>query len=209
MQLIKNNQTGRSMIEMLGVLAIVGVLSVGSIAGYSKAMLKYKLNNHAQAINSLLNNLLQIKDSLPTSNETTLYYADLLRKLNLLPDGITYVSSTTIKDKYFNINMSPLYYTNKVDGFGEIEIYFGANADHLADVCRNIMFAAKENAANISNVQVLRSGGTANTTRSKICVDKDCNGKDKKCLSLITLQDTETFCLGCVNYTNCKIAIIW
>ena len=30
--------TGRSMVEMLGVLAIIGVLSVGAIAGYSKAM---------------------------------------------------------------------------------------------------------------------------------------------------------------------------
>ena len=28
------NQNGRSMIEMLGVLAIIGVLSVGGIAGY-------------------------------------------------------------------------------------------------------------------------------------------------------------------------------
>ncbi|MBR2136742.1 MAG: prepilin-type N-terminal cleavage/methylation domain-containing protein [Alphaproteobacteria bacterium] len=33
----KTNQSGRSMIEMLGVLAIIGVLSVGGIAGYSKA----------------------------------------------------------------------------------------------------------------------------------------------------------------------------
>ena len=38
------NQTGRSMIEMLGVLAIIGVLSVGGIVGYSKAMQKQKLN---------------------------------------------------------------------------------------------------------------------------------------------------------------------
>ncbi|MBQ8671083.1 MAG: prepilin-type N-terminal cleavage/methylation domain-containing protein [Alphaproteobacteria bacterium] len=37
---IKNNESGRSMIEMLGVLAIIGVLSVGGIAGYSKAMQK-------------------------------------------------------------------------------------------------------------------------------------------------------------------------
>ena len=35
-----NNEKGRSMIEMLGVLAIIGVLSVGGIAGYSKAMMK-------------------------------------------------------------------------------------------------------------------------------------------------------------------------
>ncbi len=44
--------TGRSMVEMLGVLAIIGVLSVGAIAGYSKAMMKYKLNK--QAVTSIL-----------------------------------------------------------------------------------------------------------------------------------------------------------
>ena len=37
------SQSGRSMIEMLGVLAIIGVLSVGGIAGYSKAMEKWKI----------------------------------------------------------------------------------------------------------------------------------------------------------------------
>ena len=40
----KHNQSGRSMIEMLGVLAIVGVLSAGGIAGYSMAMQSYKTN---------------------------------------------------------------------------------------------------------------------------------------------------------------------
>ena len=38
----KHIQSGRSMIEMLGVLAIVGVLSAGGIAGYSMAMQSYK-----------------------------------------------------------------------------------------------------------------------------------------------------------------------
>jgi len=40
----KNLQSGRSMIEMLGVLAIVGILSAGGIAGYSMAMQSYKTN---------------------------------------------------------------------------------------------------------------------------------------------------------------------
>jgi len=40
----KYKQFGRSMIEMLGVLAIVGVLSAGGIAGYSMAMQSYKTN---------------------------------------------------------------------------------------------------------------------------------------------------------------------
>ena len=40
----KITESGRSMTEMLGVLAIVGVLSVGGIAGYSKAMNQIKIN---------------------------------------------------------------------------------------------------------------------------------------------------------------------
>lgn len=41
---------GRSMVEMLGVLAIIGVLSVGGLMGYSVGMRRYKTNK-------LLNNL--------------------------------------------------------------------------------------------------------------------------------------------------------
>ncbi len=38
------NQTGRSMVEMLGVLAIIGVLSIGGIAGYNMAVDKHRSN---------------------------------------------------------------------------------------------------------------------------------------------------------------------
>lgn len=51
------NEQGRSMIEMLGVLAIVGVLSVGGIAGYSKAMNKFKTNKAIDQINMLSTNI--------------------------------------------------------------------------------------------------------------------------------------------------------
>ena len=40
----KRSQRGRSMVEMLGVLAIVGVLSVGGVYGYGVAMKKHKAN---------------------------------------------------------------------------------------------------------------------------------------------------------------------
>ncbi len=51
-----NNQSGRSMIEMLGVLAIIGVLSVGGIAGYSKAMMKFKINKTIDQISQIAQN---------------------------------------------------------------------------------------------------------------------------------------------------------
>jgi len=38
------NESGRSMIEMLGVLAIIGVLSIGGLAGYTMAMNRHRAN---------------------------------------------------------------------------------------------------------------------------------------------------------------------
>ncbi len=50
---MRKNENGRSMIEMLGVLAIIGVLSVGGIYGYTVAMRKYKANEIAQTLSML------------------------------------------------------------------------------------------------------------------------------------------------------------
>ncbi|MBR3912929.1 MAG: hypothetical protein IKJ28_01660, partial [Alphaproteobacteria bacterium] len=41
---VKINEIGRSMVEMLGVLAVTSVLSVGGIMGYRFAMDKYRAN---------------------------------------------------------------------------------------------------------------------------------------------------------------------
>ena len=62
------NEQGRSMIEMLGVLAIVGVLSVGGIAGYSKAMTKFKTNKVIDQVNMLSTNIRTLFASQRTFN---------------------------------------------------------------------------------------------------------------------------------------------
>ena len=54
---MKMNENGRSMVEMLGVLAIIGVLSAGGLAGYSKAMFKHKLNSTMEQITMLVTNI--------------------------------------------------------------------------------------------------------------------------------------------------------
>lgn len=50
-------QKGRSMVEMLGVLAIIGVLSATALAGYSKAMKQHRLNVHQEQMNNILNGI--------------------------------------------------------------------------------------------------------------------------------------------------------
>lgn len=53
---VLKNQNGRSMIEMLCVLAIIGVLSVGGIAGYSKAMDRHRINETVNQVSHIVQN---------------------------------------------------------------------------------------------------------------------------------------------------------
>ena len=46
----KKSQSGRSMVEMLGVLAIIGVLSIGGIAGYTLSMRRHRANGVADLV---------------------------------------------------------------------------------------------------------------------------------------------------------------
>ena len=48
-----SDETGRSMVEMLGTLAIIGVLSVGGIEGYSSAMRSHRANEIIDAASGL------------------------------------------------------------------------------------------------------------------------------------------------------------
>ena len=77
------NQNGRSMIEMLGVLAIIGVLSVGGIAGYSKAMQKYRINITIEQITLIAGNVRSFfapQKSYAGLNNT------VIKKAKLVPD---------------------------------------------------------------------------------------------------------------------------
>jgi len=92
------NENGRSMIEMLGVLAIIGVLSVGGIAGYSKAMQKYRINKTIEQITLIAGNIRSFfapqrsyeglgycweKDDAPDAYKA---YCKLIKKAKLMPD---------------------------------------------------------------------------------------------------------------------------
>ena len=81
------SQSGRSMIEMLGVLAIIGVLSVGGIAGYSKAMMKWKIDKAIEEYNFLIQGLIEHKDSIAKSYSSgdVALLGDFIVSTNLVP----------------------------------------------------------------------------------------------------------------------------
>ncbi len=94
MTMIKTNESGRSMIEMLGVLAIIGVLSVGGIAGYSKAMNKFKTNKVADNVSMLVANIKTMYAQQSSFNGLTKSSAV---SMGLVPDELvtTYPSGNT------------------------------------------------------------------------------------------------------------------
>ena len=94
---MKINQNGRSMVEMLGVLAIIGVLSVGSIAGYSKAMYKYKINKFTDQMTNIIAN---IRTAYSTQKTTNGLNNENIKKMGLVPDDM-YKSSDPYSIRHF------------------------------------------------------------------------------------------------------------
>ena len=212
------SENGRSMVEMLGVLAIIGVLSIGAIAGYSKAMMKYKLNQHAQAVNLLINNLLSIKDKLQYIPNGSTQYGTLFYKMNLLPDGIKYISNGNLEDIWFKGKIviyyaNDKYISNGVEGqnnFGGIQFNFSPSSQG-AEICRNIALAAKENAANLWQVEVGKKDSLDETDEyyvGRLLGDAFCSEKLRNCLRDLDLDKIDKLCSPCVVGT-CNIYTLW
>ena len=198
---------GRSMVEMLGVLAIIGVLSVGAIAGYSKAMFKYKLNKHAEAVNMLINNSLMLKDKVIYGTNMP----NILEKTNSLPDGIYRSGSLYLYDRYFNVPMSIYWQTGPYDGsYGGIQFKFSSSTEGR-EICRNIVIAAKENAANLWQVEVGKKDSLDETGEhyvGHLFGDAFCSNNRRICLRYLDLDKIDKLCSPCIVGT-CNIYTLW
>ena len=113
MTMLKTNESGRSMIEMLGVLAIIGVLSVGGIAGYSKAMNKFKTNKVADNVSMLVANIKTMYAQQKTYSGLT---TDTAHDMGLVPDELVKKGSDS-KNTYKNAYN------------GEVEIHTASSTD--------------------------------------------------------------------------------
>ena len=114
-----NNQSGRSMIEMLGVLAIIGVLSVGGIAGYSKAMMKFKINKTIDQISMTVTNIRTLYAQQP--NYTGLSHT-LAYNMGIIDDAMKGSSSGQIVSPFGAVEIAPA--TNGTDATGAFTITF-------------------------------------------------------------------------------------
>lgn len=123
------NEKGRSMVEMLGVLAIIGVLSVGGIAGYSKAMYRFKMNKTIDIFNRVLNDLAEFTSHRLDNGELYMFQWDSVDEEHGLADYLDSLKDICTDREYENVwgdtgVACPL-------PIGEISVDF-ATSDHIA-----------------------------------------------------------------------------
>ena len=96
----RTNESGRSMVEMLGVLAIIGVLSIGGIRGYSLAMNRYRANEVIDAASKyavMVYANAQTYAATHTGTDEKGYTVPAFDKIGLgttLPSGVTAITAS-------------------------------------------------------------------------------------------------------------------
>ena len=208
--MMKQNQFGRSMIEMLGVLAIIGVLSVGGITGYSKAMEKFKINKMIDEYSYLINGLLEYKENLIKSNpdeEINLY--DFIIAANLVPPSWTIGKSWGMTDTMGN-PVRP--YLNNIEKFIVLDVHLQTTGKGTADFAYNSCVTLfKDIAKPLSQDFIGIFAGSASTSIHYQGAPYCHKGKDNtKCLSDMTLPEIDEACKKCLNgKSNCMVTMVW
>ena len=176
---------GRSMIEMLGVLAIIAVLSVGGIAGYSKAMMMWRSNVQKNMLTELISGVIRFQSNLPPDigDAPDIDLTPMLGAMGLLPEETKY-DDNWIQDKY-GIRAQVGY------GYGVyfIRLYYvptaGEGISPYQELCRNVVQVIKPLA---NQIEELRSWKTEseNSSYSIIYYGKD--------LASETVEETNRKC---------------
>ncbi len=192
--------SGRSMVEMLGVLAIIGVLSVGAISGYSKAMMKYKLNKQTVQLSQLFNVMYIYKEQWRFNIWTNLvpYYI----KLNEIPDGMT-TDGTYIYD---SLNNRIVLSNNGAPDFKVIHAVISLTNDYV--VCQNVMNVVKEHHAQLYNVFTgVVTEDDDHVYANQLYGDAYCNNSN--CIRDITQEAIYNMCQACTDTKSCSFDIEW
>ena len=195
---------GRSMIEMLGVLAIIGVLSVGGIAGYSKAMEKWKVNKAMEDYSDIIRGLLEYRENILKNNpDRQTGLTDVMQAAGLVPESWSKINSIGFHDPYGN---DIYFYSIGTDKGKRIsmDMYLGGETKNSDNVRVSANFSTNLCVELFNNLvyplhSELRIVVLTSWTGSKSIVfygDKFCAGKDK-CLRSATLIDFKNACDMC------------
>ncbi len=205
---MQNEQFGRSMIEMLGVLSIVGILSVGGIAGFSKAMAKYRMIKFKEKYMYFVQEVLQYDKTWTkeraragVQGNTQFALASLIARVGLLPQHWEQ------KDVYIYDDVGGKHYISK--GLQNMEFQYSITYSEMSrnseskQRCLTLMLDVLKQMDNIYFISLWKN----NTRYGNLLYGKDyCNQKTQVCFAEMDVAEIYEYCSVCEkNKTQCYI----
>ena len=224
---ISFSESGRSMVEILGVLAVVGVLSVGGMKGYRFAMDKYRANDIVNEVN-LRNrdtwNQYQTKD-LPETDKLeewsdrtqTGFPINVYPRSNIVFDVQVDEVPSGVCQQVLNMNIVGPMFIWTFRGESEKIIYDGSNASTVCqETEENVSIVFTTSLESYGLEQGLRNDITDENGRPiRYCIDagdcisgcETCDDRTYQCLSICGTSApicTETVgCVQCEQNADC------
>ena len=191
------SELGRSMIEMLGVLAIVGVLSIGGISGFQKAMNKHKINQVTEEFSQFTNEMLRY------SKDWRRIFIDGGRRTMVLSSELDFFVSAKWERRgswlYDEMGNSIIVRLGK-DWIGRLTLNityrFNSSQDKKSkiDLCMAYFDRLKPYADSVWGMQVWRHASDNSSNSLFVYGNAYCDGKTKKCLRDLTLDEMRERC---------------
>ena len=194
---------GRSMVEMLGVLAIIGVLSVGAISGYSKAMMKYKLNKQAEQISWLLNVMYRYRNNFGKRFISLVPY---FVKLGEIPENMIKDNSRYIYDIFGSAISIDINGCSDAGICQSIMLSYYTTSSASFELCQNLTNIAKEFHDELRVFNVARHKTGADTEYAEVYNGAKFCTNNKRCIRDITQEQIYELCRYCrSDDNNCSI----
>ena len=209
---LKINELGRSMVEILGVLAIIGVLSIGSIQGYRYAMEKYNANQIANEVSIILQDLdIQMMNNAESLTLSEPYAGtdEILGQLNTMNIPIDFNCGNVTVPLDGQCRQTNAFYL-ELQGVNQgicqqLVPMFNGNLTNLNNFTINNQISSPENCIENDNIIVLNFNSDKSVENEiRLCQEdtEDCiceNGICVECRENSQCEDTEK--PACINNT--------
>lgn len=213
-----HNQYGRSMLEMLGVLAVVGMLSVIGIKGFQYAMERHRVNELTEEYISFIQNLLPyetdfVKIKNTKSSEKALYLVPYIKKMNIIPSKWQIFSGNYLRDS-IGVLLDPHIRhepgSTRANKITWNYILKSAETNVPPQRLCEIMYTRIVLPYHelISVVAYFTDETEGNASNISEYGDNYCNGKSRRCITSLTLTDIQDRCSRCADKNKRCLLVI-
>ena len=182
---------------------------MGAIAGYSKAMMKYKLNKQAEQLTTVINAGLRYAGQW-NFNESFVDTLPYLIKLGEIPEEMIRNDTDTHIYDVFNTSIELAYTKTDTEKYTQFFIMLNTSRgdEDSLSICRNIVTTAKEFHQNVQYIAIVSKNSSSGYDDKTYLGDKYCG--TERCMKDLTVSKIDEWCRYNIGKTDTPhIKIVW